>query len=60
MSNNLYSLVLLAKKEEQEENLITLIEVFRPIINKYGRLLRGEDTRQDLTLHSIKVIKNYL
>ncbi|MGD7044821.1 sigma factor-like helix-turn-helix DNA-binding protein [Jeotgalibacillus proteolyticus] len=37
--------------------ILEVINVFNPIINKYGRLLGGEDTKQDLRLHMVNVIK---
>lgn len=33
-----------------------IIEIFNPILNKYSRLLNGEDTKQDLILHMLEVV----
>ena len=34
-----------------------IIKIFEPLISKYSRLLDGEDTKQDLSLHLMEVIK---
>lgn len=56
MSKNLYSLVQKTKCRKEEDTL-ELLELFNPIINKYGKLLMGEDTKQDLKLHLLKTIE---
>jgi RNA polymerase sigma factor (sigma-70 family) len=56
VSKNLYSLVQ-KTKDRKEEDTLELLELFDPLINKYGRLLLGEDTKQDLKLHLFRTIE---
>lgn len=55
MSKNMYNLVQESKLGD-ELGAMELMELFSPLINKYGRLLLGEDTKQDLKLHLFKTI----
>lgn len=43
-------------REGNNEALLDIIEIFNPLINKYSRLLDGEDTKQDLAIHLISVL----
>lgn len=38
------------------DSLIEIIDLFNPILIKYSILLDGEDTKQDLIIHLIKVL----
>lgn len=38
------------------DTLDNILSLFEPQINKYGRLLENEDTKQDLILHFIKIL----
>lgn len=44
-------------KKGENDALIKILEVFKPIIKKYSNLLEKEDTEQDLNIHIINVIK---
>ncbi|MEW4328798.1 sigma factor-like helix-turn-helix DNA-binding protein [Rossellomorea marisflavi] len=52
----LYELVKEVKNGDEKRSM-ELLEVFNPLINKYGRLLNGEDTRQDLRFHLLQTTK---
>lgn len=43
-------------KRGNENAILEVIEIFKPIINKYSRILDGEDTKQDLIIHLFKVL----
>lgn len=49
METSIYDTALLAKKGDPIA-LSSLIQIFKPLIYKYGRHIDGEDTEQDLTL----------
>ncbi|MCP1161345.1 sigma factor-like helix-turn-helix DNA-binding protein [Bacillus infantis] len=57
MASELYKLVE-GSRNFKEKDTVKLLDVFNPIINKYGRLLEGEDTKQDLRFYLIKTVKN--
>ena len=38
--------------------MLDIIEIFNPLVSKYSRLLDGEDTKQDLIIHLIKLVNN--
>ncbi|MBU3106163.1 RNA polymerase sigma factor [Clostridium gasigenes] len=43
-------------KDGDSKSLEEIIDIFNPIMNKYSRLLCGEDTKQDLIIFLIKLI----
>lgn len=47
---------LIKYRNGNDASLQKIINTFKPLINKYSRLLDGEDTKQDLTLYLIRVI----
>ncbi|MGL5036823.1 MAG: helix-turn-helix domain-containing protein, partial [Aeromonas sp.] len=47
---------IIKAKLRKEEAMERLISCFKPQIDKYSRLLNGEDTRQELIMYLIKVI----
>lgn len=55
MTNYIYEKVIKAKGGDKY-CLEEIIQIFDPLISKYSRLLDGEDTKQDLSLHLIIVI----
>lgn len=55
MENYIYEKLIKAKNGEKD-CLEEIIKKFNPLISKYSRLLDGEDTKQDLYLHLVKVI----
>lgn len=56
MKNYIFEKIIKYKKGDEKE-LLEIIEMFNPLIMKYARLLDEEDTKQDLILHLIKVMK---
>ena len=46
------------KKNNKDESMLDILAIFDNIINKYSRKLNGEDTKQDLYVFLIKLIKN--
>lgn len=56
MKNDIFEKIIKYKKGDEKE-LLEIIEMFNPLIMKYARLLDEEDTKQDLILHLIKVMK---
>lgn len=55
MGKSIYEKIKRVKSGEKDY-LEEIIDLFSPIINKYSRLLDGEDTKQDLIIHLIKLI----
>jgi len=55
MGDNIYNKLKKAKNGDKYY-LEEIIKLFNPLISKYSRLLDGEDTKQDLSLHLIKTI----
>ena len=55
MSNDIFKKVI-SYREGDNESLIKIIDIFNPLLNKYSRLLDGEDTKQDLIIHLISVV----
>ncbi len=55
MEKYIYEKIIKAKNGD-ENCLEEIIKIFWPLISKYSRLLDGEDTKQDLSLHLIEVI----
>lgn len=47
---------LIKYRNGSDTSLEEIINVFNPLINKYSRLLDGEDTKQDLILYLITII----
>lgn len=56
MKNNIFEKIIKYKMGDEKE-LLEIIKVFDPLIMKYARLLDKEDTKQDLIIHLIKVMK---
>lgn len=56
MGNDMFEKIVKYKKGD-EKALLEIIKMFNPLIMKYARLLDEEDTKQDLTLNLIKVMK---
>ena len=46
-------------KEPNKDNILLLIEKFKPLLNKYARLLNYEDAYQDLVVFFIAMIKEF-
>lgn len=55
MQKSIYKKIIKFRNGDNN-SLEEIIELFNPVINKYSRLLDGEDTRQDLIIHIIKVL----
>lgn len=55
MRDEIYENIIKAKSREYD-SMERIINCFEPQINKYARLLNGEDTRQELIIYLIKVI----
>ena len=45
-------------RDGESECLIEIITLFNPVLSKYSKLVDGEDTKQDLIIHLIKVLNN--
>ena len=43
-------------REGDNNSLIEIITLFNPVLSKYSILVDGEDTKQDLIIHLIKVL----
>ncbi|KIL53747.1 hypothetical protein KP77_00080 [Jeotgalibacillus alimentarius] len=56
MQKSLYDIAVKMRSGEEREAL-ELLSTFEPVIHKYGRLLDGEDTKQDLKLHLLKTAR---
>ncbi|WP_404406571.1 sigma-70 family RNA polymerase sigma factor [Jeotgalibacillus malaysiensis] len=56
MQKSLYDIAVKMRSGGERETL-ELLSTFEPIIHKYGRILDGEDTKQDLKLHLLKVAR---
>ncbi|MFB1083505.1 sigma factor-like helix-turn-helix DNA-binding protein [Jeotgalibacillus sp. JSM ZJ347] len=56
MQKNLYEIAVKMRTGGERESL-KLLSTFDPVIHKYGRLLNGEDTKQDLKLHLLKTAR---
>lgn len=57
MRYDLLDIIIKAKRKDNE-SIHNILIIFENIINKYSRLLDGEDTKQDLNLFLIKLINN--
>ncbi|NKF05384.1 sigma-70 family RNA polymerase sigma factor [Clostridium gasigenes] len=57
MGNGIYEYIK-KYKDGNDKALEEIIKIFNAIINKYSRILEGEDTKQDLSLYLIKIINN--
>lgn len=55
MERNIFKKII-EYRNGDEKSLLEIIEIFNPLLMKYARFLDEEDTKQDLTLHLIKVI----
>lgn len=55
MNKELIFKIIAVKKYNKDESILA---IFDNIINKYSRKLNGEDTKQDLYVFLIKLIKN--
>lgn len=55
MKSSMYTQLLEIRKGN-EEIVEDIIGIFNPLLNKYSKLLDGEDTRQDLILYLLKII----
>ncbi|MDZ5713828.1 RNA polymerase sigma factor [Jeotgalibacillus haloalkalitolerans] len=56
MQKSLYEIAVKMQSGGERETL-ELLSTFEPVIHKYGRLLDGEDTKQDLKLHLLKAAR---
>lgn len=57
MEKNIYD-KLIRFRSGDNNYLEKILVLFNPLINKYARLLDGEDTKQDLILYLIKIMNN--
>lgn len=48
---------ILKYKEGNNEFILKIMDTFNPVINKYAKLLDGEDTRHDLIVYLIKLME---
>lgn len=44
-------------RDGESECLIEIITLFNPVLSKYSKLVDGEDTKQDLIMHLMKVLR---
>ena len=58
MNKELIFKIIAVKKYNKDESILDILAIFDNIINKYSRKLNGEDTKQDLYVFLIKLIKN--
>ena len=58
MNKELIFKIIDVKKYNKDESILDILAIFDNIINKYSRKLNGEDTKQDLYVFLIKLIKN--
>ena len=58
MNKELIFKIIDVKKDNKDESILDILAIFDNIINKYSRKLNGEDTKQDLYVFLIKLIKN--
>lgn len=58
MNKELIFKIIDVKKYNKDEGILDILAIFDNIINKYSRKLNGEDTKQDLYVFLIKLIKN--
>ena len=58
MNKELIFKIIAVKKYNKYESILDILAIFDNIINKYSRKLNGEDTKQDLYVFLIKLIKN--
>ena len=58
MNKELIFKIIDVKKNNNNEGILDILAIFENIINKYSRKLNGEDTKQDLYVFLIKLIKN--
>ena len=58
MNKELIFKIIDVKKYHKDESILDILAIFDNIINKYSRKLNGEDTKQDLYVFLIKLIKN--
>ena len=49
MNNEMFVRIMDIKKGNNDE-LIEVIEMFKPLIRKYSKMIDGEDTEQDLKI----------
>ena len=57
MNKELIFKIIDVKKYNKDESILDILDIFDNIINKYSRKLNGEDTKQDLYVFLIKLIK---
>ena len=57
MNKELIFKIIAVKKYKKDESILDILAIFDNIINKYSRKLNGEDTKQDLYVFLIKLIK---
>lgn len=56
MGNDIIKIIM-KYREGENEYLLRIVDIFNPVINKYSRILDGDDTRQDLIIQLIKVME---
>lgn len=57
MSNEIFNKVM-NYKEGDNQSLIKIIDIFKPLLIKYARLIDFEDTKQDLIIHLTNIVNN--
>ena len=55
MNNEMFVKIMNIKKGNNDE-LIEVIEMFKPLIRKYSKMIDGEDTEQDLKIFLINLL----